>query len=240
MTLSPNRTCGFSIAGAQRQLRVRRRWLGLDRVGGPARLVRHAQRPVRQLDSTTAADGHTSLKIELTPENMPVAFNDYLHTQRWPIKAPLAANVGWITVKPGPTLYVLGGHESHCGGHSRPSGRSPIPRRPHRQTRQADHRVATLSLGVHARDRGRLCAGRPRFRRSPRESRSFDAGNGLARRRATCAQRRGRLRHPSAGRVRSDDRKAGQYLRLGRAPGDSTHGWLRPKRKIAKRNFIST
>ena len=53
------------------------------------------------LDTTTAADGQTSLKIELTPENMPVAYNDYLHTQRWPIKAPLAANVGWITVKPG-------------------------------------------------------------------------------------------------------------------------------------------
>jgi hypothetical protein len=52
------------------------------------------------LDSTTAADGRTSLKIELNPENMPVAFNDYLHAQRWPIKAPLAANVGWLAVKP--------------------------------------------------------------------------------------------------------------------------------------------
>ena len=54
-----------------------------------------------KLDSTTAADGHNSLKIELTPENTPVAFNDYLHTVRHPIKAPLAANVGWIEVKPG-------------------------------------------------------------------------------------------------------------------------------------------
>lgn len=54
-----------------------------------------------KLDSTTAADGRTSLKIELTPENTPVAFNDYLHCQRHPIKAPLAANVGWIAVKPG-------------------------------------------------------------------------------------------------------------------------------------------
>ncbi len=41
-----------------------------------------------KLDTTTAADGHTSLKIELTPENMPVAFDDYLHTERHPIKAP--------------------------------------------------------------------------------------------------------------------------------------------------------
>jgi hypothetical protein len=34
------------------------------------------------------------LRIELTPENTPVAFNDYLHTERRPIHAPLAANVG--------------------------------------------------------------------------------------------------------------------------------------------------
>jgi hypothetical protein len=54
-----------------------------------------------RLDRTTAADGATSLKIELTPENMPVAFNDYLHTERQPIKAPLAANVGWLAVNPG-------------------------------------------------------------------------------------------------------------------------------------------
>lgn len=54
-----------------------------------------------RLDSTTAADGRVSLKIELTPENLPVAYNDYLHTQRWPITAPLAANVGWIAVRPG-------------------------------------------------------------------------------------------------------------------------------------------
>lgn len=54
-----------------------------------------------RLDSTTAADGHTSLKIEITPENTPVAMNDYLHCQRYPIKAPLAANVGWLAVKPG-------------------------------------------------------------------------------------------------------------------------------------------
>ena len=53
-----------------------------------------------RLDTETAADG-LDLKIELTPENMPVAFNDYLHAQRFPIKAPLAGNVGWIIVKPG-------------------------------------------------------------------------------------------------------------------------------------------
>lgn len=54
-----------------------------------------------QLDATTAADGSTSLKVELTPENQPVAHNDYLHVVRRPIYAPLAANVGWLAVKPG-------------------------------------------------------------------------------------------------------------------------------------------
>ena len=37
----------------------------------------------------------------MTPENQPIAYNDYLHTERRPIRAPLAANVGWIAVKPG-------------------------------------------------------------------------------------------------------------------------------------------
>jgi hypothetical protein len=54
-----------------------------------------------RLDSTTAADGRTSLKIELTPQNQPVEYDDYLHTQSRRICAPLAANVGWIAVKPG-------------------------------------------------------------------------------------------------------------------------------------------
>jgi hypothetical protein len=54
-----------------------------------------------KLDPTTTADGHASLKIELTPENQPVAYTDYLHTQSQRITAPLAANIGWIAVKPG-------------------------------------------------------------------------------------------------------------------------------------------
>ena len=54
-----------------------------------------------RLDPTTAADGHASLKIELTPENQPIAYADYFHTQHHRIKAPLAANIGWIAVKPG-------------------------------------------------------------------------------------------------------------------------------------------
>jgi hypothetical protein len=53
------------------------------------------------LDATTAAHGRTSLKIELTPDNQPIAYNDYLHVERRRIKAPLAANVGWIAVTPG-------------------------------------------------------------------------------------------------------------------------------------------
>jgi hypothetical protein len=54
-----------------------------------------------RLDETTAFDGRVSLKIELAPETMPVAYNDYLHTDRHPIKAPLAGTVGWIAVRPG-------------------------------------------------------------------------------------------------------------------------------------------
>jgi hypothetical protein len=53
------------------------------------------------LDASTATDGHNSLKIELTPKNQPVEYDDYLHTQSRRIRAPLAANVGWIAVKPG-------------------------------------------------------------------------------------------------------------------------------------------
>ena len=53
------------------------------------------------LDSTTASDGHSSLKIELGPQNQPIAYNDFLNTQREPIRAPAAANVGWIELKPG-------------------------------------------------------------------------------------------------------------------------------------------
>lgn len=53
------------------------------------------------LDTRTAAHGRASLKIELTLENQPIAYNDYLHVSQKQIKAPLAANVGWIAVKPG-------------------------------------------------------------------------------------------------------------------------------------------
>jgi hypothetical protein len=54
-----------------------------------------------QIDTSTAAHGRASLKIELTPENQPIAYNDYLHVAQKRIHAPLAANVGWIAVKPG-------------------------------------------------------------------------------------------------------------------------------------------
>ncbi len=39
-----------------------------------------------QLDRTTAADGQNSLKIELTPENQPIAYNDYFDVRRRPIR----------------------------------------------------------------------------------------------------------------------------------------------------------
>lgn len=54
-----------------------------------------------RIDSTAAVEGRSSLRIELTPENQPIAYNDYLHVERRPIRAPLAANIGWLAVEPG-------------------------------------------------------------------------------------------------------------------------------------------
>ncbi len=54
-----------------------------------------------RLDRSTAFHGHSSLKIELTPEKQPVAYDDCFHVERRPIRAPLAANIGWIAVEPG-------------------------------------------------------------------------------------------------------------------------------------------
>lgn len=54
-----------------------------------------------RLDPDTAVQGHSSLRIEMNPENQPIAYNDYLHVERRPIRAPLAANIGWLAVEPG-------------------------------------------------------------------------------------------------------------------------------------------
>lgn len=53
-----------------------------------------------------AYEGRQSLRIELTPENQPVSYFDYYDLYRTPIKAPLAANIGFLEVEPGRS-YVL-------------------------------------------------------------------------------------------------------------------------------------
>ena len=57
--------------------------------------------PVGTVDSATAKFHKSSFKIALTPMNIPVFFFDYFELYRVPVKAPLLANQGWITVEPG-------------------------------------------------------------------------------------------------------------------------------------------
>ena len=169
-----------------------------------------------KLDSTTASDGHTSLKIELTPENQPVAYNDYLHTQRIRIKAPLAASVGWITVKPGAAIRLFGGHEGGRGRHSGAAGRATVPRCPGRETRATFHRLEAIFARFHADRRSLLRAGGARPAASGRQSPAARAGDRLARCGATSAKRSKRaFCHPSARRIGGRYRQAWQYLRLG-------------------------
>ena len=117
----------------------------------PARLVRPAQRPVRPAGLDTAADGRSSLRIELTPENQPVAYNDYLHVERQPIKAPLAANIGWIAVEPGKRYtFSVAMKAAEAGTPARLVVRQ-FRAAPVREARAAVDRVGTLHAGVHRR-----------------------------------------------------------------------------------------
>jgi len=50
---------------------------------------------------TKARDGKASLKIEVSPKTQPVSFFDYYELCRMPVRAPLAANVGFIEIEPG-------------------------------------------------------------------------------------------------------------------------------------------
>ncbi|HUT32942.1 MAG TPA: carbohydrate binding domain-containing protein [Planctomycetota bacterium] len=53
------------------------------------------------LDEKGAFHGKRSLRIDLSPETVPVAYFDYYGLTRSPVWAPLAANIGWIEVEPG-------------------------------------------------------------------------------------------------------------------------------------------
>ena len=56
---------------------------------------------VGSVDSSTCKFDRTSLKIALTPETIGVFFFDYYRLYRVPVKAPLLANRGWVSVEPG-------------------------------------------------------------------------------------------------------------------------------------------
>ncbi len=67
--------------------------------------ARHWGGPLNRLfgtiDRTEAFHGRASLKIELSPESRPVSYFDYYELHRMPVRAPLAANVGFVEVEPG-------------------------------------------------------------------------------------------------------------------------------------------
>ncbi|MCJ7674050.1 MAG: endo-1,4-beta-xylanase, partial [Sedimentisphaerales bacterium] len=61
---------------------------------------------VGAVDDANAKFHKSSFKIALTPENIPIYYFDYFPLYRVPVKAPLLANIGWISVEPG-TQYTL-------------------------------------------------------------------------------------------------------------------------------------
>lgn len=56
--------------------------------------------PVGAVDNTTGMFHESSFKTALTPKTIPVFYFDYFPLYRVPVKAPLLANRGWITVEP--------------------------------------------------------------------------------------------------------------------------------------------
>lgn len=61
---------------------------------------------VGTVDDADAKFHKSSFKIALTPENIPIYYFDYFPLYRVPVKAPLLANIGWISVEPG-AQYTL-------------------------------------------------------------------------------------------------------------------------------------
>jgi len=57
--------------------------------------------PVGTVDAAGGKFHNSSFKITLTPKTIPVFYFDYFTLYRAPVKAPLLANRGWLTVKPG-------------------------------------------------------------------------------------------------------------------------------------------
>ena len=166
------------------------------------------------LDSSTAADGHNSLKIELTPENQPVEYDDYLHTQSRRIRDPLAANVGWLAVKPGrPYTFSVAMKATEAGTPARLVVRQF--RGPDREIRAAYRPIGSVIRSPSPPRPRPVCAGRSRPAADQGVRSPTEAGNGLARCGAVGAGRgRTIIRHPPADRTGSGHRQAGQHFRL--------------------------
>jgi len=64
---------------------------------------------VGAVDDADAKFHKSSFKITLTPDNIPLFYFDYFPLYRIPVKAPLLANMGWISVEPG-AQYTLSAH----------------------------------------------------------------------------------------------------------------------------------
>ena len=146
-----------------------------------------------KLDSTTAADGRTSLKIELTPENTPVAYNDYLAHPASADQGPAGGQRRLDRRQAGPALHVLGRHEGGRGGHAGAAGRAAVPRRALRQTRASSPPIGSATRWS-SRPTAEACyvlAG-PDLGKSRGQSQSARAGDRLARRRATWPPARSR------------------------------------------------
>ena len=75
--------------------------------------------PVGAVVTATARLHRSSFKIALTPETIPVCSFDYFSLHRVPVKAPLLANRGWITVEPGAdytlSAYMKAGSDGLMG-----------------------------------------------------------------------------------------------------------------------------
>ena len=168
-----------------------------------------------RLDSSTATDGRQSLKIELTPENQPVEYDDYLHTQSRRIRRPAGGQRGLAGRQARPAVHVLGGHEGGRGRNAGAAGGAAIPPGPGRKTRATFDRLAALCAGVHSPGRGLLRTGRSRPAADKGVCPSAAAGNGLARCGAASAGHGHPIvRHPPADRTGSGHLQAGQYFRL--------------------------
>ena len=135
-----------------------------------------------RLDTSTAFHGHSSLKIELTPEKQPVAYDDCFHVERRPIRAPLAANIGWIAVEPGKRYrFSVAMKAAEAGTPARLVARQ-FRDAPFEKLCAAVDGLGSLLAGLHPQGRGVLRPGRSRSAASQGQPPAARGSDGLARR----------------------------------------------------------